>query len=161
MQTGARQAVAADRAIKAWHARVLGMDWAAAARYAGYADAATACRGVHNFFGKLPQIDTDERRRLWQDRLEYLWRNVVHELQETPAGRNAGNLRAATAIAQRAAALDGLDQPSRLEVYRPDDAEKIAVVAALRRQALESAGVPAEGDPFEDAVIVKDDENPV
>jgi len=60
--------------MKTWQARIIGMSWTEAARYAGYADAATANRGVRTFFGQLPQIETDEYRdqvepepELWED----------------------------------------------------------------------------------------------
>jgi hypothetical protein len=120
---------AAQRAQRAWAARVAGATWDQAATAAGYRHKSSCIRGVQRYFDRLPDLeDTPERRRLWRARLEVLWRQtVVDASQQRP-----GAVRAGVAVAQRAAALDGLDAPTRLEVYSPTSQEIAAYISAFR-----------------------------
>lgn len=106
------RADAAQRAQRAWAARVSGSTWAEAAGIAGYSDAAVACRAVKRYFGTLPRIESEDMRDLWRERLETLWAFAHRDARK---GR-PGALRAGVAVAQRAAALDGLDAPTRYDV---------------------------------------------
>jgi AraC-like DNA-binding protein len=63
------RADAAERAQRAWTARVVGATWDQAADVAGFAHASSAVRAVRSYFDRLPQVDTDERRALWRERL--------------------------------------------------------------------------------------------
>jgi hypothetical protein len=136
-----------QRAQRAWGARVAGMSWKQAAEVAGYADASTACRGVRRFFGELPDLDMEDQRRLWRDRLDVLWARGHSELQN---GHSAATIiRSLVSVADRAAKLDGLDAPTRLRVG-PDSDELEEYVRTI--VALSGRAVPIEGDPWADVV---------
>ena len=79
---------------------------------AGFAHHTSAVRAVRSYFGRLPVMDAAERRDLWRERLEHLWRQAVVDVRE----QRPGAVRAAVAVAQRASLLDGLDAPQRAEV---------------------------------------------
>lgn len=123
------RADAAQRAQRAWTARVSGSTWDEAAQLAGYADAATACRGVKNYLGALPVVERDDLRDLWRQRMELLWSYAARDAE---TGR-PGALRAGTAIAQRAAAMDGLDAPTNINLTTVDAGE-LGPVRAPRRE---------------------------
>ena len=123
------RADAAQRAQRAWTARVSGSTWAEAAKVAGYADAATACRGVKTYFGSLPVVERDDLRDVWRARMELLWRYAARDAKSGKAGA----LRAGAAIAQRAAAMDGLDAPTQLNLTTVDAGELAAMVDVLLR----------------------------
>jgi hypothetical protein len=98
------------------------------AEIVGFHDAPTAHRAVKRWFGRVPEIDPDESRAMWRERLELLWRqSLTDSTQQRP-----GAVRAAVAVAQRAAALDGLDAPTRVEVYNPTVAEIAEYVQNMR-----------------------------
>lgn len=105
-----------QRAAEAWHLRVLGKTWDEIARTVGYANDANAIRAVRKFAGRLPAPSAEETRTIWRERMEHLWSIAA---RDAAAGR-PGALRAGVAVAQRAAALDGLDEPTRVAVG-PDD----------------------------------------
>jgi len=129
------------RAQRAWTARVVGATWAQAAEATGYYDAATCYRAVKRYFGEVPQHDRAEARELWRARYEHLWRMALEDVTK----RRPGAVRAAVAVAQRAAALDGLDAPQRHEVIDPTPEQIQEVVARL---------VEAQGPPAIEADIV-------
>jgi hypothetical protein len=106
------RADALERAERAWSARVAGATWAQAAEIAGYSDDTAANRAVRNVFGTLPQVERDELRRLWRDRLEVLWLQANTDAREQRAGAITAGVRVATA----AASLDGLAEPARVGV---------------------------------------------
>lgn len=103
---------AMQRAAQAWQLRVLGKTWNEIADVVGFANDANAIRAVRRFVGKLPEPDADETRTVWRERMEHLWGIAARDAE---AGR-PGAIRAGVAIAQRAAALDGLDAPARYEI---------------------------------------------
>lgn len=140
-----QRADAAGRAQRVWALRVAGSTWQEAAEAVGFSDGPTALRAVKRYFGELPQPDRDELRALWRSRLELLWRQAVQDVAE----QKPGGLRAATALAQRAAALDALDQPQVLALVTPSAEEFTAVVSTLVQRAV--AAGPQEADIFEDA----------
>lgn len=123
------RADAAQRAQRAWTARVSGSTWEEAAQLAGYADAATACRGVKNYFGSLPVVERDDLRDVWRARMELLWKYAARDAKSGKSGA----LRAGAAIAQRAAAMDGLDAPTNINLTTVDVGELAAMVDALLR----------------------------
>lgn len=137
-----QRADAAQRAQRAWAARVSGGTWAQAAEVSGYSDDTAALRGVRRFFGRLPEIDHDEQRRLWRDRLELLWRQNARDVHE----QRPGAVRAGVALADRAARLDGLDEPAELRLYTPGAEEFMRVVSEVRATMVTSA---PEADVFE------------
>jgi hypothetical protein len=113
-----RQVVRADagaRAQRAWAARVAGATWEQVGELVGFSDGTAALRAVRRYFGQLPVIEREETRRLWRERNELLWKQAVRDTSE----QRPGAIRAAVAVAQRAAALDGLDAPVRMEVSNP------------------------------------------
>jgi hypothetical protein len=149
------RADALSRAEKAWNLRVLGGSWEQAARVAGYSDPSNAIRAVRSVYGSLPEVERSEARRLWRDRLEVLWRQVVQDVHE----RIPGATTAAVRIADRAARLDGLDEPSRLSIT-PSDGELQRFVSTVI-EARGGGEAPDEDDIFGDVVdaeIVEDDE---
>lgn len=139
------RADALKRAETAWQARVLGLTWDAAAQVAGYADRANCVRAVRSVYGELPTIEREEVRRLWRDRLELVWRQVVKDVHD----RVPGATTAAVRVADRASRLDGLDEPQRVSVTPPDGELQrwVAEVIAIR------GDLPAEPDIFDVEVI--------
>lgn len=144
------QADAAQRAQRAWAARVAGGTWEQVASLCGFASATIACRAVRRYFGKLPVLDHEELRDLWRARHETLWR----QSQSAIADGETAALRAGVAIARSAAQLDGLDRPTRVEMYRPAADEFLTTVAALR--AALTDGEPQEADIFDVEPIESD-----
>lgn len=142
------RADAAQRAQRAWTARVSGSTWDEAAKVAGYADAATACRGVKNYFGTLPAVERDDLRDLWRQRMELLW---TYAARDAEIGK-PGALRAGTAIAQRAAAMDGLDAPTQVTVTA-DAAELSQLVEVL----LAAQGGVVEASIWDDGEVLDAD----
>lgn len=136
-----QHADAAERARKAWAARVVGATWAQAASVAGFSDASNCHRAVREYFGTVPAPDSDERRELWRERLEHLWKQSVTDTRQ----QRPGAVRAGVAVAQRAAALDGLDAPAQAVVYTPraEEIERYVAHFAARSQA-ETAELEAD-----------------
>lgn len=133
---------AEQRAIKAWQARVAGLTWAQVAELVGFSDGTAANRAVSRYFGGLPQFDRDDYRQLWRDRLETLWRASARDVAE----QRPGAVRSAVAVAQRAAALDGLDEPAELRLYTPGAEEFMRVVSEVRSNMVTRT---PEADVFE------------
>jgi hypothetical protein len=149
------RADAMARAERAWNARVLGASWEQAATIAGYSDASNAIRAVRSVYGSLPAIERDEARRLWRDRLEVIYRQVLKDVHD----RIPGATTAAVRIADRAARLDGLDEPARLSITPSDGELQRFVSTVIAAQG--GRDIPDEGDIFGDVVdaeIVEDDE---
>lgn len=149
------RADALERAERAWNVRVVGGSWQAAARAAGYSDTSNAIRAVRSVYGTLPEVERDEVRRLWRDRLELLWQQVVQDVH----GRVPGATTAAVRVADRAAKLDGLDEPSRLSIT-PSDGELQQFVDAVIA-AKGGPSLPEEFDVLDvDYTEVDDGEEP-
>ena len=152
-----RQIVRADagaRAQRAWSARVGGATWEQTAELAGYANGPAALRGVKNYFGQLPQLDREDLRDLWRDRLEVLWAQSVTDVGE----QRSGAVRSAVAVAQRASALDGLDAPTKVAVT-PSVQEFEAVVEAIvqHRVTADLGNLAVEGDIWAEEVAGDDE----
>jgi AraC-like DNA-binding protein len=122
-----RRADAMARADRAWRVRVVGGTWQEAADAAGFANDANAIRAVRDTFGSLPEVDRQELRALWRDRLEALWRQALRDALD----RQPGALVAAVRVMQAAARLDGLEAPTQMIVHNPPDAEIEAWVVAM------------------------------
>lgn len=138
--------------MKAWSARVAGNTWAESAAVAGFGDGPAACHAVKNYFGTLPQVDREDRRDLWRERYEALWRIALQDAEQS----RPGALRAAVAVGQRAAALDGLDAPTSVKVESPKAAQLEALVQAMV-EANTPPGAPREADMDElEAEVVED-----
>lgn len=137
------RADAATRAHRAWAARAAGGTWAEVADLCGYASPGNACRAVSAYFGQLPQLDREELRALWRERHELMWRQSQRAVRDDKPGA----LRAAVAVARSASQLDGLDQPSRVELVTPDAEEFDRVVEVLLLAHRGGAG-PEEADVF-------------
>jgi hypothetical protein len=119
------RADALARADKAWRARVVGASWQEAADLAGFSDPDNCARAVRRAYGKLPRVEWQELRDLWRDRLEVMWRQAQTDMTE----QRPGAVTAAVRVATAAAALDGLNEPSRLDVAVSESFE--LVVAEL------------------------------
>lgn len=134
-----------DRADQVWRARVAGATWKQAAQVGGYSSAANACRSVKQVYGGLPEVDREDLRKLWRDRLERLWQQALRDVED----RRSGAITAAVRVEQAAVALDGLDAPIRFSTT-PSDRELeiwVANVVALSRPAtleLEEADIFAD-----------------
>lgn len=121
---------AMQRAAQAWHLRVLGKTWNEIADTVGFANDANAIRAVRRYVGRLPEPDADQARTVWRERMEHLWGIAARDAE---AGR-PGAIRAGVAIAQRSAALDGLDAPSRYEIT-PGEAQLEQLVQQLLQRS--------------------------
>lgn len=143
-----------QRVADAWSMRVRGATWDEIASTLGYANGPNALRAVRNLAGTLPEPQMPELRSLWRERLEFLWPIAVRDVE---AGK-PGGMRSAVAVAQRAAQLDGLDQPQRVEVSA-SSAELTEMVRALveaaGQRAIEEASI-WDDDEIEDADVVED-----
>jgi len=131
------RADAAQRAAAAWNARVLGASWEQAAEIAGFANAPNAHRAVTRAYGQVPEPERSELRRIWRERLEVLWRQSVRDVTDQRAGAVTAGVR----VAGAAASLDGLDEPTRIDLSTPTTAE----MAEWLSRAL-SSGLPVEYD---------------
>jgi hypothetical protein len=129
------RADAQQRADRAWQARVVGASWAQAAEVAGFADDATAVHAVRNAYGRLPEPDRTELRRLWRDRLETLWKESLRDVTE----RRGGAVTASVRVAGLAVALDGLAAPLQVDV------EVTQTFAALTAELLSNDLLPSHG----------------
>lgn len=106
------RADALDRANRAWSARVSGSTWRECAELGGYSSAEHAIDACRRLFGAVPQIDRDELRRLWRDRLEATWAQVVSDMADRIPGATTSAVRIVTAAMQ----LDGLAEPVKVAV---------------------------------------------
>ncbi|WP_292834922.1 hypothetical protein [Microbacterium sp.] len=131
LKTHGNRAKYHQRVADAWAMRVRGADWATIAGATRYSSPQNAMRAVRNYVGKLPAIESsDDLRSLWRERLEYLWPLAARDAE---AGR-PGALRAAVAVSQRAAQLDGLDAPQRFEIT-PGEADLERLVDEIVRRS--------------------------
>ncbi|HCS61400.1 MAG TPA: hypothetical protein DIW46_08395 [Microbacterium sp.] len=135
---------AMQRATQAWHLRVLGKTWAEIAQTVGFANDANAIRAVRRYVGRLPEPDAEETRTVWRARMEHLWSAAARDAE---VGR-PGAIRAGVAVAQRAAALDGLDAPTRYE-FTPAEAQLEQLVQQLVARSGHVEVVEAEADVLE------------
>jgi len=110
-----------QRAEIGWRARVAGATWKQVAEVAGYASAPNALRGVRDGLGSIPQVDVQEMRVLWRDRLEVMWQQTLRDMREQKPGAVTAGVRVATA----AAALDGLNAPTKVEVAVAEQFEMV------------------------------------
>ncbi|MBD3941642.1 hypothetical protein IF188_08035 [Microbacterium sp. NEAU-LLC] len=145
-----------QKVADAYAMRIRGAEWATIAAAVGYANPQNAMRAVRNYVGRLPQPQMPELRSMWRDRLEWLWPIAARDVE---AGK-PGAMRAAVAVAQRAAQLDGIDAPQTVRVESADAAELAAMVAALLAANGGDVGeLEASmwgGDDIEDAEVVDD-----
>lgn len=120
------RADAEERARKAWAARVAGATWQQVADVAGFTHPQNAVRAVRRYFGDLPQVDRQMERELWRERLEFLWRQTERDVLQ----QRTGAVRGGVAVAQRAALMLGLDEPTRTEVALAvrSDVQVLAVI---------------------------------
>ena len=142
----------AERTERAWMARVAGATWEQAANVAGYTNGSNCRRAVMRVYGQLPRVKREDLRHLWRERLERLWRQALQDAGE----KRPGAITAAVRLEQAAAALDGLNAPSQVELYSPSQHELDAFVAAVLAQRHQ---YPEEGDIFAvavDAEVVED-----
>lgn len=132
-------AVAVQKVADAWSMRIRGASWAEVARALGYSSPGNACRAVKNYVGSLPEPEMHELRSMWRERLESLWPIARRDVED---GR-PGAMRAAVAVAQRAAQLDGLDQPQRVEVSGGADElnAMVRVILAAQGEADDEADI--------------------
>ncbi|GAB3599403.1 hypothetical protein GCM10027408_20340 [Microbacterium tumbae] len=151
------RADAADRASKAWRMRVAGGGWDDIAKALGMRGGAPAAyRAVKNYFGSVPQPDREMLREIARQRGERLWLRAAAAVEDAPT---PAAIRAAVSVLERAARLDGLDQPTRVAVA-PDDEQFTALVEAAARGL--GLPLPEEANIFDpeyvDAEIVQDEE---
>lgn len=141
-------AEAAARAERAAELRVAGATWSQIAEQTGYSAGTHARRAVVNYLGELPTPDREAARTLLRERVELLWQVAERDAREGKPGA----LRAAVAVLQRAAQLDGLDQPQQVEFYSPSQDEYSRLLHAtleLHRQQT-GAQQALEADIFSD-----------
>jgi hypothetical protein len=128
--TGPVRGDALERADTAWRARVAGATWRQAAEVAGYADAQSACHSVRSVFGELPAPSREDLREVWRARLELLWSQALRDSAEQRAGAVTAGVR----VAGMAITLDGLAEPTRLDLNVTDTFE--ALTRELIREGL-------------------------
>ncbi|MFT4234309.1 MAG: hypothetical protein QM607_04815 [Microbacterium sp.] len=130
------------KASSAWQLRVAGRSWEDIAREVGFSDAPHAHRAVRNFFGSVPQPAREELRELARARGEVVFRQALEDVLD----QRPGAVRAAVAVLQRQAALDGLDEPTRAHVRVSQEH-----LDELLLEALEATGAtPVEVDIWAD-----------
>lgn len=137
--------------------RVAGGGWDEIAKSLGMRGGAPAAyRAVKNYFGKVPQPDRNMLREIARQRGERLWLRAAAAVEEAPS---PAAIRAAVAVLERAAKLDGLDAPSHVQVSSPDEASFHAMVEAASRGL--GLALPVEADIFDaeymEAEIVEDE----
>lgn len=144
-------AEAAARAERAAELRVAGATWSQIAAQTGYRHATHCRRAVMNHLGQLPQPDREASREVWRRRVEALWSEAYRDVLD----RRPGAVRAAAAVSQRAAALDGLDAPTHLQLHTPSEAEYAAVLHRMIEldQAARGLTVGTEADIFSDRYL--------
>lgn len=133
---------ALERASHAYRLRVAGASWDAIARHLGYHDKSAAYNAVKRQFEDAPQPSRELARALHRDRTEALWVEALRDVQ----ARRPGAVRAAVAVLQRVAMLDGLDEPQRVTVT-PDVSrvrEVVEALAAMARSDDEEADIMAD-----------------
>lgn len=106
------RADAAQRAEAMWLARIGGATWEQARVIGGYSDIPHAIRAVRSYYGELPKLDRTELRGIWRERLEQIWRQLTEDMRDRVPGSTTSAVRVVTA----AAALDGLNEPTRVDV---------------------------------------------
>lgn len=128
----ARSALSSRRAADAWSLRVAGLSWHDVAQEAGYANAPNAVRAVRSYAGSLPAPVHDELRAMMRARSEAIWQQAFADvLQQRP-----GAVRAAVAVLQRQAQLDGLDAPTRVEITPTEQQYQELVEIYMRAKGL-------------------------
>ncbi|WP_460784504.1 hypothetical protein [Microbacterium tumbae] len=137
--------------------RVAGGGWDDIAKALGMRGGAPAAyRAVKNYFGSVPQPDREMLREIARQRGERLWLRAAAAVEDAPT---PAAIRAAVSVLERAARLDGLDQPTRVAVA-PDDEQFTALVEAAARGL--GLPLPEEANIFDpeyvDAEIVQDEE---
>jgi hypothetical protein len=130
---------AAQRAQRAWAARVAGGTWDQAAEVAGFTNTSACVRAVGNYFGTYPTPDSSEQRALWRERMELLWKIAIRDASD---GKH-GALRAGVAVAQRASQMDGLDAPAQVQVHGTG---ALAIYGGSLEQFIRDGGLPTETD---------------
>ena len=102
--------------------RVAGESWESIATALGMKGGAPAAhRAVSRYFGRVPQPDREMLRGVARARGEHLWRRALGEVERTEGAPAA--VRAAVDVLRRHAALDGLDDPVRIDINDPSAEE--------------------------------------
>lgn len=152
-------AEAMERANRAWQLRVAGLSWDAIAKAVGYENKSNAYRAVMHYFDAVPQPDRALLREVARQRGEHLWRRALQAVEKTEGSPAA--IRAAVAVLDRHARLDGLDEPARLEVSHPEDELFQDFVAAAARGL--GVEIPVEAEIFDDeymyAEVIEDEDS--
>ncbi|TDE10662.1 hypothetical protein [Jiangella asiatica] len=130
---------AVARAARAAQLRASGLTWDAIAAECGYANKSNAYRAVKSHFDEMPAFEVDDLRRLWDERVETLWRIAYMDALKGKAGA----VTAAVRVAERAARLHGLDEPAELSI-NPSTRELEEWVAQIAEH--EMAWLPVEAD---------------
>jgi hypothetical protein len=138
---------ALQRASEGWALRVQGKTWQQIANAVGFASAQGAHRAVMRFAGTIPDPDPSVLKKMWRARLDRLYALADRDAEAA----RPGALRAASAIAQRAAAMDGLDAPTQLNLTA-DAAELDRMVQVLF--AATTSESAREADVFDDDDVV-------
>ena len=110
---------------------------------------------MRTYFGRLPEPDHDEQRRLWRDRLEVLWRRLWRQTARDVQEQKPGAIRAGVAGADRAARLYGLDEPAEQRRGEGEEARSAASGDAHtgsrdRLVVVDAAGEPIRPDRYSD-----------
>ena len=116
------------KASTAWQARVTGLSWEQAADAAGYGSSEAAMKAVRNTYGHVPRIERADARHLWRERVEVLWRLALRDVVD----QRPGAVTAAVRVAQAATTLDGLNEPTRVDL----DVNVTQTLEAIERELL-------------------------
>lgn len=136
--------------------RVAGGSWEDIAKALDMKGGAPAVyRAVKNYFGSVPQPDREMLREIARQRGERLWLRAVAAVEEMPS---PAAIRAAVAVLERVAKLDGLDKPTRVSVAPDNETFEALVELAAKGAGIE---LPEEADIFDaeyvDAEVIEDD----
>ena len=127
---------ARSRAQVAFHARVMGATWTAAAQAAGYKHDSTCAAAVRKYIGALPTLDREAERAVARERVSALWSRAWQAVIEGQPGSISNAVR----VLERQARLLGLDAPQEQPVQSGSSVVAIGSFMARPRQ---QAAVPA------------------
>lgn len=123
----ARRADAAERAERAYVARLNGATWRQVAEVAGYSDQANARRAVERWLGDIPAPAREAQREILREQTQIVVRQALQDVHD----RRPGAVTAAVRVLDLQARLDGLLAPTNIALIDPTQEEIDAYLERL------------------------------
>lgn len=142
-------AEARARAQRAGAMRIQGATWSQIATACEYSSKSAAYTAVMRVFREMPEVDREAQRKVWDARLEALWGYAMRDVSE----QRPGAVRAAVALAQRSAAMHGIDAPATVTPSAEYLEHYVHEMVALYRDTVGPAPAAIEADIFDVEVI--------